>query len=198
MVRLGQDWSYRTRAQVFAVRSQLSVGLDVLGATENGGDIPDGQFVAWLGQFQWARRLPLLDAQLLVRADAQLADSALLGLEQFAIGGHESVRGYHENEVVRDNGFVGSVEARIPIWSRGDGTRVELVPFFDLGWGKDRDRSTRGPTTLSSLGLGVRASLRERIRLEAYWGEALRDLDRRGDDDLQDHGIHLRFAVVAP
>jgi len=51
-----------------AARSRFSVGTDALGGTIHGDPaIPDGQFFAWLGQFQWARRLDVLDIQTLFR-----------------------------------------------------------------------------------------------------------------------------------
>ena len=82
-----QTTASRGMSQVFATRSQFTFGLDALDATKNSGDIPDGQFFSWLGQFQWARRLNLLDAQILSRFDIQLTNASLLGLEQFGMGG---------------------------------------------------------------------------------------------------------------
>ena len=145
--------------------------MDALGATKNEGDIPDGQFLAWLGQFQWARRLGWKDTQLIGRGDLQLSDSPLLGLEQFAVGGHGTVRGYRENQLVRDNGVVGSIEARVPIWKASDGRPIlELVPFFDAAYSRNRKRPTIGPRTLISAGLGSRLDLGHGIRFEIYWG----------------------------
>jgi hemolysin activation/secretion protein len=196
VLRFGQEWTYRTRRQALAVRSMLSWGLDALGATSNSGNVPDGQFLAWLGQSQWAYRLGLLDAQLLVRGDVQLSSDPLLSLEQFAIGGHASVRGYRENTLVRDNGAVGSIELRIPVWSQSDGRfAVELAPFVDVGYSWNSDRPETGPQTLSSAGLGIRAALTERIFFEGYWGEALRDVDFPGEHDLQDSGFHLGLTM---
>ena len=54
-LRLSQDWAHYTQEEVFAARSQLSFGIDALGATTHGGETPDGRFFAWLGQFQWAK-----------------------------------------------------------------------------------------------------------------------------------------------
>jgi hemolysin activation/secretion protein len=50
-LRLTAEWFDRTPTQVIAARSRFSVGIDVLGATINATDLPDGQFFAWLGQF---------------------------------------------------------------------------------------------------------------------------------------------------
>jgi len=132
VLRFGLEGSYSSRVQAISMRSIFSWGVDALGATVNSGDLPDGRFFAWLGQAQWARRLPWLDVEMLGRVDAQLASDPLLPLEQFAIGGRYTVRGYRENTLVRDNGVVGSVEARVPIYRRVEPpVQVELVPFFD-------------------------------------------------------------------
>lgn len=116
MVRASQEWVHRTPEQVWAVRSTFSVGVDLLGATINAGAVPDGRFFAWLGQFQWVRRLWDTDSQLILRSDLQIAADPLLPLEKLAIGGAVTVRGYRENVFARDNGWVSSLEFRIPIF----------------------------------------------------------------------------------
>jgi len=194
VLRLGGNGSYRTAGQVLAARSMLSVGLPILGATQHGGDTPDGQFVAWLGQLQWARRLPWLDSQLIARGDVQLASRPLLGIERFSIGGRASVRGYRENALVRDNGLVGSIEWRVPVpmpsW-REWRPRFELAPFVDAGYSWNADRATLGPTTLVSVGIGGRLALPGGLRFQVYWGHALKEIPDIGEDNLQDQGLHL-------
>ncbi len=69
---------------------------------------------AWRGQGQWVRLLAP-DTLLLLRADAQLADRALLPFEQFSLGGIDSVRGYRQDALLTDNGIFASAEVRIPI-----------------------------------------------------------------------------------
>jgi len=199
VLRFGQEAVYRSRNLAFAARSTLSFGLDVLGATDNPSGIPDGQYFAWLGQFELARRFAFLDAQIIARADVQLTDSPLLGLEQFAIGGHYSVRGYHENTLVRDNGLVGSLELRLPFFTRSEGVPwLEIGPFVDAGYSWNEDRASDGPTTLVGVGIGARVNFTDRIRLLVEWGEALKDVDREGDFRLQDHGVHLSLGVSFP
>jgi hemolysin activation/secretion protein len=199
VLRLAVDWTRRTRSDVIALRSQVSIGLDVLGATTVGDpDIPDGSFVAWLAQAQWVHVLPerLLASHLVLRGDAQLTDSPMLAIEKLAMGGRLSVRGYRENQLVRDNGFSLSGELRVPVWR--DSLRrhvVELVPFMDFaqGW-------NNGPATLRrelwSVGIGLRWLPRDGILGEFYWGEALEKVDNP-NHDLQDDGIHLRISIDA-
>ena len=103
-LRFAQEWVHREPTQVFSVYSRFSVGLDVLNATNNrmGKDDPDSQFFAWLGQAQWARRIDPLGIQLISSLALQIANDSLFPLEQFAVGGRYSVRGYRENQLVRD------------------------------------------------------------------------------------------------
>jgi len=197
VVRFAQDLTLANRSQAFAFRSTFSVGLGVLGAsTAHSASVPDSRFVAWLGQAQYARRFEFADAQLIARADVQLSDDPLLGLEQFSVGGRSSVRGYRENARVRDNGAVGSVELRVPVWrSRGGGSSLELAPFFDVGRSWNRRNPTRGVSTLASAGLGGRLSLGD-FEWEVYWADDLRELPATNDGrDLQDRGVHVRVTA---
>ncbi len=209
-LRFTAEWLDRTSNQVIAIRSRFSLGVDALGATINRGRIddpdtdldesaiPPGRFMAWLGQFQLGRRLDTRQIELLFRFDIQLTTEPLLALEQIAIGGRFSVRGYRENQLVRDNGALVSLESRIPLirnlpWAE----YIQVVPFFDAGWGWQRGGNTPSPTYLASLGLGLRWAARwksVRSEFEIFWGYQLRDVDTNGGN-LQDQGIHLQLAV---
>ena len=214
VLRFRQDFLYRDLRQVVAMRSQLSVGLDVLGATTDGcvtlevaegcvtdsgvsdDGVPDAKFVAWLGQFQWVRRFEPWGWETVFRADLQLASRPLFSLEQFPVGGHQSVRGYRENELVRDNGFTSSLELRIPLWSKADGSSsLQLAPFFDIGQSWNTQRGEASPRTLASVGIGLRASLTRYLSGQIYWGHRLKSVPEPADHDLQDDGV--QFSLVA-
>jgi hemolysin activation/secretion protein len=198
------EWTDRTAEQVLALRSRFSGGVDALGATiHEEEDLPDSRFFAWLGQFQLARRLSDWGLQGLARLDVQLASAPLLPLEQIAVGGRYSVRGYRENQLVRDNAVIGSVEARVPVvrsvsWA----DVVELASFVDGGTGWNTRLPTPDPRTLYSIGLGVRWALTLtrplplRSEFELYWGVPLKHVKTQGGN-LQDHGLHLQFVVTA-
>ena len=213
VLRLRGDWVYRDPQQVVAVRSQLSVGLDVLGATDDDcavdllgvctippgtskDEIPDAHFVAWLGQFQWVRRFDRFwGVEAVFRTDVQLAAQPLFSMEQFSLGGYQSVRGYRENTLVRDNGFASSLELRIPLWrDAGWGFDVQLAPFCDVGRSWNTKRGEASPRWLASVGIGLRTSYRF-LYGEIYWGHRLRSVDEIGDGGLQDEGV--TFAVAA-
>jgi hemolysin activation/secretion protein len=195
---------YRTSEQVIAARSRFSVGVDGLGATiNNEPGLPSGKFFAWLGQFQWVRRLSLLDTQLILRADTQLTPDSLLALEQFAVGGRYTVRGYRENTLVRDNALVLSLEGRVPIvrsvqWA----DYLEVAPFFDYGKAWNERSAGDERRHISSAGIGVRwgatipARIPLRSQLEVYWGRPFQNINTAGGN-LQDRGIHLQLIVGA-
>jgi hemolysin activation/secretion protein len=202
VLRLQQEWLDRSQNSVLALRSTFHVGIDALGATVNRQGA-DGRFFAWLGQFQWLRRLGESDVQLLLRGDLQLAADALLPLEKFGVGGAATLRGYRENLLVQDNGCATSVELRIPvarlalpgISQRAEDGRLQLAPFFDFAWSEDHRIADPAPQTLSSLGIGMRWDPHRQIHGEIYWGHALRKLRNFRNQDLQDEGIHFNLGI---
>lgn len=192
VLRFRQDYVYRDLAQVVALRSQFSFGTKALGAIHNSSSLPDGQFVAWLAQLQWVRRIGNLE--LLARSDLQLASSPLLSLEQFSVGGYASVRGYRESQLVRDDGVLASLELRVPLWS-SHASRLQLAPFVDVGHAWSASGGGPEARTLVSTGVGVRVEFGRHLRGELYWAEALKDVAQPADKDLQDSGVH--FQLVA-
>jgi hemolysin activation/secretion protein len=199
VLRFGLDSFYRSRSQVLSARALVSWGIDALGSTHNLGDVPDGRFVSGLIQLQWARRLPWFGAEFIARYNMQLSNHPLLPLEQFSMGGRDTVRGYRENQLVRDNGLVATAELRLPIYERVEPrVRLELIPFVDAGHSWNTSREELGQQTLVSLGLGTRAFVTDWGYMELFWGRRLRDASRAGQRDLQDDGIHFRIAVDWP
>jgi len=139
----------RDSQRVLAARSELGFGLPGLNATERDNDLPDGQFVRWRGQFQWLQSLPFWSAESLLRLNMQLSNDNLLSMNQFALGGVNTIRGYRENILVRDNGFVASLEAHIPLAQFGlpgvkEATfdnQIQVVPFIDYGYARNYARN---------------------------------------------------------
>ena len=196
VLRFAQEWLYRDLHQVLAARSTASFGLNVLGATEDHGNLPGGQYQAWLVQLQYVRRLDVLATELVLRTDAQLASRPLLPLEQFAMGGFATVRGYRENELVRDYGFVSSIEARVPVFRSGSGrVVVQVAPFFDAGQAWNLRSPTPEPDYLASVGVGLRLDVVHWFQAEIYYGYRLKHVPIPSDRSLQDDGITFRVAV---
>ncbi len=188
-LRFFQEWSKRSSRQVLAARSQFSVGLDLFGATVNSA-APDGRFVAWRGQGQWVRLLAP-DTLLLVRGDVQLADSELLSLEQFGLGGQSSVRGYRQDFNLADSGLLLSGELRIPVLRVPEvNGLLQVAPFIDAGttWNFGAD-----PVNPTLIGVGVGLLWRMddlTARLDVGFPLVSPDSSSR-DSTLQEDGIYF-------
>ena len=205
IIRFSQDWIDRGADQVLALHSTISQGIDVLGATETGMK-PDADFLAWLGEAQYVHTV-FGTSQVIARTDLQIASDPLFPFEQLPIGGASTVRGYRENTLVRDNGFLASLEGRIPIFDLAlpyassfgvtdDSGQVQLAPFFDYGAGWNKRSPSPAPRDISSIGLGIRWDAGGVIAAQLYYGYALRHIHIAGRD-LEDDGIHFRVTVKA-
>jgi len=198
VLRFSQEWLARGQNHVLALRSTFNFGLDAFDATDNGvpGD-PDAGFFSWLGQGQYLQRLFDTQNQLVLRLTGQWADEPLLALEQISVGGFETVRGYLENQLVRDRGIASSVEFRLPVWFDKSGAGiVYLAPFFDFGaaWGAENSPS---PTSIYSTGVGLLLSPGKHFSAQIYWGYQLRDLEMPDETGLQGYGVGLRLNLMA-
>jgi hemolysin activation/secretion protein len=190
-VRLVQSYTQRNEREVFAARSQFSVGVDAFGATIN-NQVPDSRFFAWRGQAQYVKLLAP-DSILLVRGDVQVADRAMLPLEQFGLGGVDSVRGYRQDALLADNGLFASTEARFPIARFAKDSTLQITPFVDFGtvWNNSSEKLAR--KTLLSTGLGLRYQLSDRLTAKVEWGIPLISLEG-SKRTWQENGIY--FSVV--
>jgi len=174
-IRFFQEWTNRGREEVFAVRSQFSVGIGAFAATVN-DEPPDSRFFSWRGQLQYLRVLGR-DAALLLRADVQLAPETLLPIEQFGLGGINSVRGYRQDAILADNGIFASVEARLPIARISEwDTVLQFTPFFEIGTGWNSDRANPEPNNLYSVGMGLRLEVARKLTARFDWGIPLGNL----------------------
>ncbi|MBO1349407.1 MAG: ShlB/FhaC/HecB family hemolysin secretion/activation protein [Hormoscilla sp. GUM202] len=188
-IRFFQEWTNRGREEVFAARSQFSVGIGAFAATVN-EEPPDSRFFSWRGQLQYLRVLGR-DAALLLRADVQLAPETLLPIEQFGLGGSGSVRGYRQDAILADNGIFASVEARLPIARISEwDTVLQFTPFFEIGTGWNSARANPEPNNLYSVGMGLRLEVARKLTARFDWGIPLGNLlpNRR---TLQENGLYF-------
>ena len=194
-IQFFQEWTKRNTREVIAARSQFNLGIGAFDATIN-NNAPDSRFLSWQGQAQWVRLLAP-DTLLLIRTNVQLADDALVPLEQFGLGGIESVRGYRQDALLADSGVFASAELRLPIYRRQEQQlTLQLTPFVDFGtvW-DDSVRSVENlnpsdSDTLASIGLGLRFQLGDRLSARFDWGIPLIDIDSR-ERTLQEKGLYF-------
>lgn len=196
-LRLSQEFLDSRVNQVFSFRSTFSVGLNLFDATWHSDDRPDGDFLAWLGQLQYARQVMDNRAQIRFRGDVQVANDQLLPLEQYAIGGVYSVRGYRENELVRDQGYSLSVELHYPLFSSGIADTIPgvlvAIPFMDYGaaWDKGSGDNTQ---YLHGVGIGL-AWNHPRFSAELFYAKNLNNTYDKREHDLQDVSIYFRVTT---
>ncbi|MEQ9465229.1 MAG: ShlB/FhaC/HecB family hemolysin secretion/activation protein [Haliea sp.] len=215
-VSVGAEWIERGDDDVLALRASLRYGLDWFGATtipdasptrqaETGARIPESQFTVLLTQVQYARRLAWLDSQLVFSSVWQQAFDSLLSVEKMALGGVYSVRGFRENQLVRDSGVSGSLEWRVPLFSNNGHSgrwNITAVPFVDYGrsWDHDSSLSTHRAAELGSIGLGFRWRPAQYLHFSLFYAESIVDDDvpQPAESDLQDDGFHVAVAFNWP
>jgi hemolysin activation/secretion protein len=219
VLSLAAEYVNRSQEHVLALRSTFNIGLDAWGATQRERAfpgtainpverLPDGEYFAWLGQAQYVRRLFDTDNLAIVRGNVFLSNNPLLPMEQFTIGGSQSVRGYRENELLRDNGVFGSLEFHLPVWRDKEKSPILTVaPFVDIAVGWDNvefvgpspaNGINRRQETLASVGLGLIYTPRKNVSVQVYWGYGLNRAFVHSDgDNLQDYGIEFSVSVTA-
>lgn len=225
----GVDWTLHGASSVSDLRLTYRRGIDALGATINSGVSndyfnpdptgADGRFVLEQLQFIFIQRLngfapfsALNDrAQFIARASGQISQKPLLLLEKFTVGGVDTVRGFPENLLVRDNGTAETLEVQLPL----PGYRLEpswrnlvVAPFVDYGRSWDKSNAdpgnpvlnTKDPLYIASAGLGLFWNPLKGLDAQVYWGRSIANSFNGEDDprqfapnDLQKRGIH--FAV---
>jgi hemolysin activation/secretion protein len=195
-LRLVQGYTQRSEREVFAARSQFSIGVDAFGATINGSapltasnSAPDSRFLAWRGQTQYVKLLAP-DSTLLVRGDVQVANQAILPFEQFGLGGVDSVRGYRQDALIADNGIFTSTEVRLPIARFAPDSILQVAPFIDFGtvWNNSAEKIPQ--KTLFSTGLGLRYQFSDRLTAKVEWGIPLLSIEG-SKRTWQENGIYF-------
>lgn len=194
VVWAGLEWVRRGADHALAIRGTYRQGIDVLDATDNDSG-PDGEFSLLLMQFQYLQRLDFLGMQVMARSTMQRSFDPLLPIEKFGVGGRYSVRGYRENQFVRDNGVAATLEGQIPLFQDKNSRShygLTLSGFADYGrtWDEDNDLPTSSSTNISSAGISLIWEPTGNLAAELSWAYAFDDVNTP-DDDLQDDGVHF-------
>ncbi|MEL7351013.1 MAG: ShlB/FhaC/HecB family hemolysin secretion/activation protein [Cyanobacteria bacterium P01_A01_bin.116] len=183
VVQFGQDYLKRDRLGAWGLRSQFNLGTGLLDATNRDDGEADGQFFSWLGQVQRAQVLNRNNL-LLMQGSLQLSADALLGADQFIIGGPSSVRGYSQNARFGDNGFRASIEDRITVVRNDDDSVfAQLAPFVDTAAVWNQGANTSDQNFLLGTGVGLVVNPTEDIQARVDLGIPLIKLDEAGDSD---------------
>ena len=193
--RYWQDFNYRTPVQSIALRSSFTVGhnnlRDIPGLPEINS--PSRAYKLWLGQAQWAIQIHDNGAQILLRATLQRSSDHLLALDGISVGGVNSVRGYRENQLVRDQGAYLNMEYDYPLLQNpGAKFSLNLIPFIDLGSAHNLGGTS---TSLSSAGLAGKLRWND-LLLEFAFARGLQKKVTLANSDttFQDKGVHLQLS----
>ncbi len=141
------------------------------------------------------------DFSWIVKGTYQLADSNLLGSEQFGIGGFNTVRGYDEREANGDEGYLFSTELRTPSLSPASWfgiskitDQLQFLTFFDYGV-TENNQLLPGEDPhilLASVGPGLRYALNPYLSMRADYGWQLYDT---GNNKRYNSRLHLGVVV---
>ena len=129
---------------------------------------------------------------LVVRSDLQFAISSLVPLEQFSVGGIQSVRGYRQDALLTDNGFFSSAEVRLPVYqARSIESVLSVAPFLDMGIGWN-DNSDNNPedNLLLGLGMGLQWQMGDQLNARIDYGIPLTSVEDSGNT-LQEDGFYF-------
>ena len=176
VIRLVQEFYNQQNNSSFALRSQFNVGLDLFDSTVTTVGT-DSLFWSWQGQSQWLQKID--DILLVSSLKLQLSEDRLLPLEQIAIGGINSIRGYRSNLSLGDNGVIGTLELQIPLLNNR--SKINLIPFIDAGTVWSDSRTAVDANTLASIGLGVSYQLGNTIEARINYGIPLINVDAPED-----------------
>ncbi len=127
-----------------------------------------------------------------LRSDLQFATTNLVPLEQFSVGGIQSVRGYRQDALLTDNGFFTSAEVRLPRYqARSVEGLLSVAPFLDFGVGWN-DNSDDNPeeNVLLGLGLGLQWQMGDELNARIDYGIPLTDVEDSGNT-LQEDGVYF-------
>jgi len=189
--RVFQELTLRRERDVWALRASVLAGRNNLATEPLLAQQPSRRYQ--LAQLQGQASIATgsegeSGGPLIVRALLQRSPDRLVPLEQLAIGGRHTVRGYRENQLVRDNGWAIGLEWHWPLWR--DSVRrasMTLAPMLDAGAGWNRDEPK---SRLASAGLGLLWTVAE-VDGELFLARRLERRDNPTHGDLQDRGIHL-------
>lgn len=197
--RLNVDYLAKSVNDVLSVRATYSQGLDAMDSTQNIDARPDSDFSSAVLQVQYAKMLTEDGLQLQLRGSYHWANEGLLPMEQIAVGGANTVRGYRENELVRDKGMLASAQLLYPLTtSASEWGQWNALVFADYGTAENVVPSpSQSFDEMSSVGLGVQWRYKDRLSADIYLAHALEDAPIKAENTLQDDGIHFRLSVAA-
>jgi hemolysin activation/secretion protein len=192
--RLWQEYAHRTEVSALVLRSTFSRNANNNEQTSASSSTqPPPRYGYWLGQFQYAQRIGDGGTEAVLKGAIQRAATRMLPVDSISIGGVNTVRGYRENQLIRDNGQLFGLQVDFPILPGAiSRPRIVVSPFFD--WGRGSNVGDR-PDTISSWGMAVRTTWQGfRFDLSAAKRLIHPSTVSSSTGSLQDKGVHLQLS----
>ena len=165
----------------------------------------------WILRWQLARLQPLFgwyDTErkqnlhqwtLFSKLEGQVTSDVLIPTEKLALGGYNTVRGYHSRGYLGDSGVYGTFELRTPIlvdacaslFSDREGKspfdRIQGVVFTDYGYTRYNDLPSGydDDEWLWSVGFGLRSAMTKYCQARLDVGVPCHDGNNKEDDDVE-------------
>ncbi|TAN49940.1 MAG: ShlB/FhaC/HecB family hemolysin secretion/activation protein [Methylococcaceae bacterium] len=179
--QIGYDGSWRAAGALTSFSAALHFSVDGLGSDQQ--EFENRRFKARAGyaylsgELKHWHELPW-DMRLAARAAGQISASPLISNEQFAVGGPQSVRGYHQTQQLGDNGVNASLELQSPSFQPQDWDFLQNLKahvFFDYAYLWIQDALPRNPEhyRLAGAGAGLRMQLFKHWQGEFDWAYPL-------------------------
>ncbi len=155
VVQFSQDYTSLDAVGNWSLKSQFSLGLGGLGATNNPRPTPDGKFISWQGQAQRVQRLSP-NNYAIAQFGFQLTPDPLLPSQQFTLAGDRSILGYRQSLRSSDNGIRLSLEDRAIVGRNQSGeANLQLVGNVTAAKLWNNGGTTVDNGFLASVGAGV-------------------------------------------
>ncbi|MDD5277031.1 MAG: ShlB/FhaC/HecB family hemolysin secretion/activation protein [Methylovulum sp.] len=196
---IGYDGNWRYSGVTTSLSSALH--FSVRGIGNDPQEFEKRRFKAKAGyayfttELKHLRELPW-DFRLAARASGQVADSPLISNEQFAAGGQQSVRGYHQTQQLGDDGVNLSVELQSPQlkpqdWDFAQNLRAHV--FFDYAYLWIHDALSPNPAyyRLAGTGAGFQMQMFKHWLGEFDWAYPL---ERQGSVDVGNQRVDFKVA----
>lgn len=126
---------------------------------------------------------------------SQLSSSNLIASEQFGLGGYDTVRGYSEREVNKDNAVLLNFEVRsasVKIF-KGLINELQFLAFLDTGagWDKYSTPNVKNFQYLAGIGPGLRYNIKNNLVCRVDLGFKLHKTEANKHADYR--RLHFSF-----
>jgi hemolysin activation/secretion protein len=140
------------------------------------GTFASGQFTKVDYGLSFLQRI-FRNNSILLRVNGQYSNDLLTSLEQFSLGGPESVRAYSSSEYLGDSGLLTSLEYTVAapgfsnldaFWGYRWGRILHFSAFTDMGWNwiNKPSLSEQHLTKIAGYGLGVELNVPQKLMVK--------------------------------